>query len=69
MTNNIEARLAVCSWSLQPETPEALIAQLREIGLSREHILKMGGLKPRQNLHVLVKYAFLEKKHILKKRG
>ena len=35
MTNNIEARLAVCSWSLQPETPEALIAQLREIGLSR----------------------------------
>ena len=35
MTNNIEARLAVCSWSLQPETPESLIAQLREIGLSR----------------------------------
>ena len=35
MTNNIETRLAVCSWSLQPETPEALIAQLREIGLSR----------------------------------
>jgi len=35
MTNNIEARLAVCSWSLQPDTPEALIAQLREIGLSR----------------------------------
>ena len=35
MTNNIETRLAVCSWSLQPETPDALIAQLREIGLSR----------------------------------
>lgn len=35
MTNNIATRLAVCSWSLQPETPEALIAQLREIGLSR----------------------------------
>ena len=35
MTQQIESRLAVCSWSLQPETPEALIANLREIGLSR----------------------------------
>ena len=35
MTQNIESRLAVCSWSLKPETPEALIANLREIGLSR----------------------------------
>ena len=35
MTQNIESRLAVCSWSLQPETPEALIANLREIGLTR----------------------------------
>ena len=35
MKQQIESRLAVCSWSLQPETPEALIANLREIGLSR----------------------------------
>ena len=35
MTQNIESRLAVCSWSLQPETSEALIANLREIGLYR----------------------------------
>lgn len=35
MTQQIESRLAVCSWSLQTETPEALIANLREIGLSR----------------------------------
>jgi sugar phosphate isomerase/epimerase len=35
MAYNIESRLAVCSWSLQPETPEALVAQLREIGISR----------------------------------
>ena len=30
MANDIESRLAVCSWSLQPETPEALVAHLRE---------------------------------------
>jgi hypothetical protein len=28
-------RLAVCSWSLQPNTPEELIAKLKEIGLPR----------------------------------
>ncbi len=35
MANDIESRLAVCSWSLQPETPEALVADLREIGIPR----------------------------------
>ena len=31
-------RLAVCSWSLQPETPEQLLDQLQAIGLSRLQI-------------------------------
>ncbi len=35
MPHNIESRLAVCSWSLQPKSPEALIAQIREIGIPR----------------------------------
>ena len=35
MAHDIESRLAVCSWSLQPETPEALVAHLREIGIPR----------------------------------
>ena len=38
MVHDIESRLAVCSWSLQPETPEALVSQLREIGISRVQI-------------------------------
>lgn len=38
MAHDIESRLAVCSWSLQPETPEALVSQLREIGISRVQI-------------------------------
>ena len=28
-------RLAVCSWSLQPESPEKLVADLKSIGISR----------------------------------
>ena len=35
MAYNIESRLAVCSWSLQPETPEALVAHLGKIGIPR----------------------------------
>ena len=35
MAHDIESRLAVCSWSLQPETPEALVAHLGEIGIPR----------------------------------
>ena len=35
MAHDIESRLAVCSWSLQPETPESLVAHLREIGIPR----------------------------------
>ena len=31
-------RLAVCSWSLQPESPERLIADLKEIGIPRVQI-------------------------------
>ena len=38
MAHDIESRLAVCSWSLQPETPEALVSQLREIGIPRVQI-------------------------------
>jgi sugar phosphate isomerase/epimerase len=32
---NMRHRLAVCSWSLQPSTPEDLAASLRAIGLNR----------------------------------
>jgi sugar phosphate isomerase/epimerase len=35
MAHDIESRLAVCSWSLRPETPEALVANLREIDIPR----------------------------------
>jgi len=35
MAHDIESRLAVCSWSLQPETPESLVTHLREIGIPR----------------------------------
>ena len=35
MAHDIESQLAVCSWSLQPETPEALVAHLGEIGIPR----------------------------------
>ena len=35
MAHDIESRLAVCSWSLQQETPESLVAHLREIGIPR----------------------------------
>jgi sugar phosphate isomerase/epimerase len=35
MTNNLTERLAVCSWSLQPNTPQDLAANLRAIGLRR----------------------------------
>jgi sugar phosphate isomerase/epimerase len=31
-------RLAVCSWSLQPESPEALLAHLKTIGISKVQI-------------------------------
>ena len=34
-TKSIFDRLAVCSWSLQPNTPEELIAKLKEIGIPR----------------------------------
>ncbi|MEC8988982.1 MAG: sugar phosphate isomerase/epimerase family protein [Verrucomicrobiota bacterium] len=35
MAHDIESRLAVCSWSLQPETPESLVTHLLEIGIPR----------------------------------
>ncbi len=35
MTTSFKDRLAVCSWSLQPTSPQQLIEQLRAIGLSR----------------------------------
>ena len=33
--NSLSQRLAVCSWSLQPQTPAALAAHLKEIGILR----------------------------------
>ena len=38
MTPPLRDRLAVCSWSLQPESPQRLIEQLREIGVPRVQI-------------------------------
>ncbi len=38
MASNILDRLAVCSWSLQPATPQALIADLNAIGIPRAQI-------------------------------
>lgn len=35
MTTSFKDRLAVCSWSLQPASPQQLIKHLRAIGLSR----------------------------------
>lgn len=35
MTTSFNDRLAVCSWSLQPASPQQLIEHLRAIGLSR----------------------------------
>ena len=32
---SLRARLAVCSWSLQPATPQELIAAVRATGLNR----------------------------------
>ena len=33
--NSLNQRLAVCSWSLQPTTPEDLIAKLRAVGIGQ----------------------------------
>lgn len=35
MENDILSRIAVCSWSLQPSTPQDLIAQLKQTGITR----------------------------------
>src|SRR5262245_65262406 len=35
MTTPLKERLAVCSWSLQPDSPWRLIEHLRGLGLSR----------------------------------
>ena len=35
MAHDIESRLAVCSWSLQPETPASPVTHLRQIGIPR----------------------------------
>ena len=34
-TNDFSDRLAVCSWSLQPDSPEQLIDRLKQIGIPR----------------------------------
>ena len=33
--NSLAERLAVCSWSLQPQTPQQLVSYLKTLGLSR----------------------------------
>jgi len=38
MSTSFRDRLAVCSWSLQPESPQRLIEHLRQIGISRVQI-------------------------------
>ena len=36
--NTLLDRLAVCSWSLQPQSPHQLINQMQQIGLDRLQI-------------------------------
>ena len=36
--SNVSQRLAVCSWSLQPQNPQQLIEQLKKIGIPRVQI-------------------------------
>ena len=38
MKSNIVQRLAVCSWSLQPQSPQQLIDQIKSIGIPRVQI-------------------------------
>ena len=38
MSDSTHGRLAVCSWSLQPETPEALLHHIQDIGIPRVQI-------------------------------
>src|SRR5688572_26073939 len=38
MKSNIVQRLAVCSWSLQPQNPQQLIDQIKSIGIPRVQI-------------------------------
>jgi L-ribulose-5-phosphate 3-epimerase len=53
-------RLAVCSWSLQPESPEALLSKLDEIGIPRVQI----ALDPiRENPAVWGNFSDLAKAH------
>src|ERR1041385_6957442 len=35
MTKPLKDRLAICSWSLQPSSPQQLLEQLRAVGLTR----------------------------------
>ena len=56
MSDSTHGRLAVCSWSLQPETPEALLHHLQDIGIPRVQI----ALDPiRENPSVWGKYVAL----------
>jgi len=38
MAANLTSRLAVCSWSLQPQNPQQLVEQLEKIGIRRVQI-------------------------------
>lgn len=52
----LQDRLAVCSWSLQPESPEALLAHLQTIGIPSVQI----ALDPlREQPHIWGEYADL----------
>ncbi len=52
----VSERLAVCSWSLQPESPEVLLSHLKTIGISKVQI----ALDPiRENPDVWGKYGSL----------
>jgi len=56
MSDSTHGRLAVCSWSLQPETPETLLNHLQGIGIPRVQI----ALDPiRENPTVWGKYVEL----------
>lgn len=49
IARSFASRLAVCSWSLQPESPTQLVQQLQEIGLNRVQ-LDMDPLRERPEI-------------------
>lgn len=59
MPTNLSSRLAVCSWSLQPTSPQQLLGHLREIGIPRVQ-LALDPLRERPEVWGTVPTLFAE---------